>query len=92
MKTSKVLTVVGLCFICFLAAGCASYYKVTDPTTGRIYYTQKVDHLDSGGARLTDAHTGDIVTIQNSEVQEITEQQFNAGRVTGPTIANPPSK
>ncbi len=87
MNTPKILAGIGLSFLCFVATGCASYYKVTDPTSGRVYYTQKVDQLDNGGAKLTDASNGNMVTIQNSEVQKITEEQYNAGRMAPPTTS-----
>ena len=72
------------CLVCaalFIAdAGCTKYYKVTDPTTGKVYYTEDVDRKSGGTATLEDARTGDKVTIQNSEVTEIKKEQFEAGK------------
>ena len=63
------------------AGGCGSYYKVTDPTTGRVYYTEELDKRDAGAVTLTDARTGQDVTIQNSEVAKISKEQYETGRV-----------
>jgi uncharacterized protein YceK len=70
--------VVILC-VCFVVVGCASYYKVTDPTSGRVYYTKDIDHVKSGAVKLKDARTGSLVTIQNSEVKEISKEEYKAG-------------
>ena len=68
-----------------VSGGCTTYYKVTDPTTNRVYYTTELRHNDkSGTAILKDARTGNKVTIQNSEVEKITKQQFETGKATPP--------
>jgi hypothetical protein len=65
----------------FLAvAGCASYYEVKDPQTGKGYYTTGLDQSGNGAVTFTDARTGDKVTLQNSQVEEITQQQFENGK------------
>lgn len=62
-----------------MAAACgATYFKVTDPATGREYYT--VDFTHTGAAiQFKDAKTGAKTTVQNPQVLEINEQMFNAG-------------
>ena len=62
-----------------LAAACeATYFKVTDPGTGREYYT--IDYTHKGTAiEFKDARTGARTTVQNPQVLEINEQTFNAG-------------
>ena len=64
-----------------LVVGCSStYYKVTEPQSGKAYYTQKVDNLAGTGAvKVKDARTGSVVTLQNSEVKEISEKEYKAG-------------
>ena len=57
---------VTLALLC--VGGCTNYYKVTDPTTGRVYYTTELEHKNSGAATLKDARTGNKVNLQNSEV------------------------
>jgi hypothetical protein len=61
-----------------LAAGCASYYKVTDTSSGREYYTQEVSRQGSA-VQFTDAKTGATTTLQNSQVLEIDEDAYKAG-------------
>jgi hypothetical protein len=70
--------VVILC-VGFAVVGCASYYKVTDPTSGKIYYTKDISNVKSGAVKLKDARTGSRVTIQNSEVKKISKEEYKAG-------------
>ena len=51
---------------------------VNDPYTEAVYYTTKLDRLPSGAVAFTDAQTGREVSIQNSEVQKMTEEEFKA--------------
>ncbi len=63
-----------------LLGGCASYYKVTDPVSGRTYYTDDMKKERDGAVRLKDARTGSEVTIQNSEVKKITKEEYETNR------------
>jgi hypothetical protein len=76
---------IGVFAVLLFIAGCQTpNYQVRDPNTGRTYYTKKIVRKPSGAVTLTDGVTGDTVTLQNSEVSEITEQQYNnAIRGTG---------
>jgi len=62
-----------------MAAACeATYYKLTDPATGREYYA--VDYTNKGTlVEFKDARTGAKTTVQNAQVLEIDEQTFNDG-------------
>jgi hypothetical protein len=62
-----------------LVTGCASYYKVKDPQSGNVYFTENVDQLRGGAVKLKDARTGYVVTIQNSEVKEISSKEYKEG-------------
>jgi len=58
-------------------AGCASYYKVTDPSSGRTFYTEKVDRPGNHTTIMfKDAKTGAEVTLPSSEVLEISSDEF----------------
>jgi hypothetical protein len=60
-------------------AGCASYYKVTDPSSGRTFYTEKVERQKGGTTIMfKDAKTGAEVTLPSSEVLEIPADQYKA--------------
>lgn len=61
-----------------LLTGCTSYYKVTDPTSGKTYYTTEIREAKKGGTQLTDARTKAKVTIQNSEITKISQSDFKA--------------
>jgi len=76
MKKLALLGVLGL----FILGGCGGYWKVTDPTTKNIYYTEDVKESKSSGAvKFIDAKTGNSVNLQNSEVKEITKDEFKSG-------------
>lgn len=77
MKKKLMLTC--LAFVAAIAlSGCASYYKVTDPVSGRIYYTEDIDTQANGAIRFKDEVSKTKVTLPVSEVMEITEDQYNA--------------
>jgi len=61
-------------------AGCASHYMVRDPASGSTYYTRDVDRTgDSGSVKFKDEATGAKVTIQQSEVRKVSEDEYEAG-------------
>jgi len=70
--------VASLC-VGLLVAGCATYYKVTDPQSGKEYYTQQISNVRGGAVQLNDARSQSVVTLQNSEVKEISSDEYKAG-------------
>lgn len=61
------------------AGGCSSYYRVMDPAGDRMYYTKSIDDYErSGAVKFTDDRTGSVVTLQSSEVKEITKAEYDA--------------
>jgi len=66
-------------------AGCfGSYYMVRDPASGTQYYTTDVDKAGMSGAiKFKDAKSGSEVTLQSSEVKEISKDDYKKG-VTPP--------
>jgi hypothetical protein len=67
-----------ICGVVLVAAGCAHYYKVSDPAGNKEYYTTKIEATRSGAIKIKDEKTGSVVTLQSSEVKEISEEEFNA--------------
>ncbi len=63
----------------FLLAGCGGYWQVVDPTSKTTYYTREVKRTPGGTVQFTDAKTGKQVTLQNSEVLEVSKDDFKAG-------------
>jgi hypothetical protein len=80
---------VGITIVLACAAGCTSYYKVTDPTTGREYYTQELRQGNQGAATLKDGRTGNTVNLQNSEIAVVTKEQYESGRLETPKESKP---
>ena len=62
-------------------SGCTSYYRVTDPTTNRVYYATDLKKGYDGTVEFRDARTGNEVTIQNSEVAKVTKEEYETSRV-----------
>src|SRR5689334_13011059 len=87
MKSFGKAVVLGL--LCAAVSGCASYYHVHDPSTGKDYYTHEIKQDRAGATTLKDARTGRQVTVQNSEVEQISEEQFNTGRYAQQPAAAP---
>ena len=65
--------------LCLFAVGCTKYYKVTKPGTDNTYYTTKIKRTKSGSIKIKDEATGKTVTLQSSEIEKITENQFDQG-------------
>ena len=61
-----------------LAAGCTHYYRVSDPAGTRLYYTTDIDRTDAGAIKIRDEKTGADVTLQSSEVKEISRDEYEA--------------
>jgi hypothetical protein len=87
----KLLLVVGI--LCgLLATACSTkYYRVTDPASGKTYYTNKFDRVWQGGAvNFEDAQYGISVTLQSSEIKELSEGEFMAriavNQASSPTL------
>jgi len=67
--------------VVLILGGCSSnYYAVKDPVSGNSYYTEDIDEISGGAIQFTDQRTGSMVTIQNSVVKEINEQEYNTGK------------
>ena len=50
------------------------------PGTGKAYYTTEVNSAGSTGAvKFKDDRTGSVVTMQSSEVKEISSEEYQAG-------------
>jgi uncharacterized protein YceK len=76
MNTEKLMRIAVLATAAILA-GCGSYYKVTDPTSQRVYYTEEVERPGKGTTIMfKDAKTGAEVTLPASEVIEVSSEEF----------------
>ena len=77
---SKLKAAVAACILGFTCVGCTNYYKVTDPTTSKTYYTTELNQKGNGSSTLKDGRTGAMVNIQNSEVHKISKEEYESGR------------
>jgi glycyl-tRNA synthetase (class II) len=68
-----------------LVGGCTTYYKVSDPAGNRFYYTTDVDKNKTGAITIRDDKTGANVTLQSSEVLEISREEYEAAIKGQPT-------
>jgi hypothetical protein len=76
MRDARVIASNALLAIVLVTAGCTTYYRVTDPSSGKIFYTTDVKRSGSA-VMFKDAKSGSDVTLQASEVREITSDDFN---------------
>ena len=67
-----------LCGMLTVMAGCTSYYRVSDPAGAKEYYTTDIDKTKAGAITFKDEKSGSVVTLQSSEVKEISEDEFRA--------------
>ena len=80
LGTKHLSTALMLGGLTMLVAGCSdNHYRVTDPASGKTYYTTEVRDAGKGGAvKIKDAKTGSTVTLQSSEVKKISEEEYEA--------------
>ena len=69
-------TGVTLLAVVLATTGCTTYYRVTDPASGRMYYTDEIKRSSQGTVQFRDAKSGADVTLQTSEVLEISSDDF----------------
>lgn len=72
------LTRSGAIFLVLLASSCTTYYRITDQATGKTYYTTDYDRMGSGAVKFEDANSRSTVTLQSSEIIEISKPEFEA--------------
>jgi hypothetical protein len=78
MKTT-IMALGILCGMAGLLAGCGgNYYRVNDPAGDRQYYTSDIDKTKAGAITFKDEKSGSVVTLQSSEVKEISKDEFKA--------------
>ena len=87
MKLARAGSIIALAC---LTVGCGShYYRVTDPASGKSYLTKKVDQTGGAGAiKFKDQRSGGRVTLQSSEVKEISEGEYEAGLTAKPASSS----
>ena len=79
MRLRRFVRSVACLLMLLSAAGCTTYYRVTDQSTRRAYYTTDIDRSDSGAVRFYDEKSRASVTLQSTEIVEISKEAFNTG-------------
>ncbi len=74
----KILSTVAVLLALAVLSGCASYYRVLEPQSGRTYYTREIDRNRGGSIQFEDANSGSEVTLQSSEILEIEKDEYRA--------------
>ncbi|MCG3777014.1 MAG: hypothetical protein JW395_3888 [Nitrospira sp.] len=78
MKT-RIMALGMLCGMAGVLAGCGGgYYKVSDPSGTKEYYTNDIDQTKTGAVTFKDKKSGSVVTLQSSEIKEISGDEFKA--------------
>ena len=49
------------------------------PTTDKVYYTKEIDKTKTGAITFKDEKSGSTVSLQSSEVKQISKEEFQAG-------------
>jgi hypothetical protein len=65
--------------VVLLASGCTSYYRITDQSTRRTYFTTDYERTSSGAVQFYDEKSRADVTLQSSEIVEISRDEFDSG-------------
>lgn len=73
----RLALIIGLVCV-MMAVGCASYYKVTDVGSGKTYFTKDIDRNRDGSILFEDESSSSTITLQSSEVMEISKEEFKA--------------
>lgn len=68
---------------------CTKYYAVSDPNSGKTYYTTDYKSKGDGAVTFDSMHTGEQVVLQSSAIKEVSkEQAMNAQAKKTPNQAS----
>ena len=87
---TRMITGVFMGGLSLMMAACSHYYRVTEPASGKTYYTTHIDER-SGAAKFTDERTKTYVILHSAEVSELSHEEYGAQvRDTRPIVTAPP--
>lgn len=58
-------------------AGCSTYFRVTDTSNGKVYYTKDYAR-EPNNVRFKDANTGKEMTVPTADVRSISSEEYDA--------------
>lgn len=73
----KVMTLGSVALMFVILSACGTYYKITDPASGKIFYTTDYDKDRSGAISFEDTRSKSKVTLQSSEISEIGSDEYD---------------
>src|SRR5690349_20434902 len=79
----------GACTMLVPSCSETNYYRVTDVSSGKAYYTTKVATVGRT-VQIQDERTGSMMTLQFYEVQKITEDEYESGIMAEPPAGPAP--
>jgi hypothetical protein len=79
MPSTTRAIVTGLVLIALGMTGCTTYYQITDPASGRRYYTDDIKRRDDGTVQFKDLKSGAEVTLRSSEIREVSGEDAKKG-------------
>lgn len=75
----RVMVLMSMALVVVVAgSGCSRYYKVRDPASGTVYYTDDLDNEGGGAILFKDVITRQQIRLSSSEVIRISKDQFEA--------------
>jgi hypothetical protein len=74
----KMLLFGAACAMLMFVGGCSHYYKVREPGSDKVYYTDDLDNEGGGAILFHDVVTHQEIRLQNSEVIRITKDEYLA--------------
>lgn len=60
--------------------GMGSYYEVTDPASGQVYFTDDIERRSRGVVEFINPKTDALVSIPGATVRKISKDEFRAGQ------------
>ena len=66
-----------VCLSLLSLIGCATHYAITEPISGKNYYTDDIDKEEDGSIKFKDAKSGKEVILNSSEIKSISTEDFN---------------
>ncbi|MDX1431009.1 MAG: hypothetical protein R3286_01050 [Gammaproteobacteria bacterium] len=73
----RLVSLLSIALLAAALAGCGGYYMVKDPSSQATFYTKHIDKMPGGAIKFTDAKTDSEVTLQASQVSEISSDDWN---------------
>ncbi len=75
----RIVVTISVIFMLVSLTACTTYYVVKDSETGATYYTTELEVVKGGALKLTDQKSSAVVTLQHSDVTQVTSDEYKSG-------------